>query len=55
MALASHADAEIDDPATIIHHINTPLAMVEHSSRLSIKTVKLKYQTPQGIYPGLGV
>ena len=55
VAITTDADAQINGPATIIHPIHTPLAVVQKSSRLTIKAMKLKNQPPQGVNPRPGV
>ena len=55
VALTTDADEQFDSPTTIINTINAPLAVIEQSSRLTIKAMKLKDQPPQGINPRLGI
>ena len=55
MAITTYTDTEIDCPATIIHPIYSPLAMVEQSSRLAVEAMQLKDQTPESVNPWSGV
>ena len=55
VSISIDSDAQVDGPATVIHPIYTPLAMVKQSSRLAIEAMELKNQPPQGLDPWPGV